>query len=206
MDPDGNGDIESFFQKLNNLYNLQAAVDQIAMGAVAGGPRFCFSEVLIKQLHRIALHKLLPDAGSYRKSEVGLSNSPYIPPNHIEIANHMVAFCDYVNAEWDKRDLIYLSAFVLWRLNWIHPFRNGNGRTARASSYLVLCAKHGKPLPPKNTVMEQMVAAKPIHDSLLRQADTIYNATQNIDAAIKPLADFMEELLRRQLLAYFGEK
>ncbi|MBL8221394.1 MAG: Fic family protein, partial [Bryobacterales bacterium] len=29
---------------------------------------------------------------------------------------------------------------VMWRLNWIHPFFGGNGRTARSASYLVLCA------------------------------------------------------------------
>jgi hypothetical protein len=28
-----------------------------------------------------------------------------------------------------------LAAYGLWRLNWIHPFVEGNGRTARAVCY-----------------------------------------------------------------------
>jgi Fic family protein len=163
------------------------------------------SDQLVRQLHGIAMYKLLDEAGSYRKVAVGLTNSPYVPPNWIEVPGHMATFCQYVNDEWESRDLVYLSAFVLWRLNWIHPFRNGNGRTARATSYLVLCAKHGKPLPPKNTVMEQIVAAKPRHDALLRHADTVYAATQNIDAAIQPLVAFIGDLLANQLKSYFNE-
>ena len=32
--------------------------------------------------------------------------------------------------------------YALWRLNYIHPFVNGNGRTARAICFFVLCAKY----------------------------------------------------------------
>lgn len=137
------------------------------------------SEALIKDLHLTSMNKLLDDAGLYRKVAVSLSNSPHIPPNWIEVSALMGSMCDYVNQEWERRDLIFLSAFVLWRLNWIHPFRNGNGRTARSASYLVLSAKYGKLLPPKNTVIEQLVMAKPMHDHLLRQADIAYTTTQN---------------------------
>lgn len=174
MDPDGNGDVESFFQKLYNLYNLynlQTKTDELVTGATSSGSRFVLSEALIKDLHLTAMNKLLDDAGLYRKIAVSLTNSPHVPPN--------------------------------W-LNWIHPFRNGNGRTARAASYLVLGAKYGKLLPPKNTVIEQIVAAKPMHDHLLRQADMIYTSTQNIEVAIKPLCDFMNGLLINQIRSYFS--
>ena len=203
MDPDGNGDVESFLKKQVNLYNLQVAVDQIASGVASSVPHFYVSEALVKQFHSIAMTGLLNEAGLYRKVPVKLNGSPYIPPNYIEVPTLMASFCDYLRTEWENKDLLHLSAFTLWRLNWIHPFRNGNGRTARACSYLVLCAKHGKVLPPKQTVMEQMVANKAPHDALLRQADITYTATQDIDAAVKPLADFMSVLLANQLRAYF---
>ena len=34
-----------------------------------------------------------------------------------------------------------LGAYALWRLNWIHPFINGNGRTARALCHYIICLK-----------------------------------------------------------------
>jgi Fic family protein len=46
-----------------------------------------------------------------------------------------------VNRHWDALDPVELTSFVLWRLNHIHPFINGNGRTARAACYFVLCVK-----------------------------------------------------------------
>lgn len=47
----------------------------------------------------------------------------------IEETNHRLAGDDALDA----------AAYALWRLNWIHPFAGGNGRTARAFSYLAVC-------------------------------------------------------------------
>ena len=181
MDPDGNGDEKSFFQKLVNLYNLQARVDQIVTGAEKTDARFSLTEEMIKGLHRIAMYKLLDEAGEYRKTSVKINSSSHVPPNWIEIPALMGTLCAYINENWENRDLIHLSAFCLWRLNWIHPFLNGNGRTARALSYLVMCLRHGKILPAKNTVHQQIVAIKSEYSAKLGQADIIYASTGSID-------------------------
>jgi Fic/DOC family len=60
--------------------------------------------------------------------------------------------CDYVNENWEGSSPVHLSAYVLWKLNWIHPFTDGNGRTARAISYLLLCLRLGYRLPGTNTI------------------------------------------------------
>ena len=52
-------------------------------------------------------------------------------------------FVNTVNRNWEQTDPVVLAAFVLWRLNNIHPFINGNGRTARACAYFVLCVRAG---------------------------------------------------------------
>ncbi|MBV9180292.1 MAG: Fic family protein [Acidobacteria bacterium] len=52
------------------------------------------------------------------------------------------------------RSAFHLAAYVMWRLNWIHPFVNGNGRTTRAVSYYVLCAKLEVYIPGVTTVPE----------------------------------------------------
>jgi len=75
--------------------------------------------------------------------------------------------CDYINANLDSATALHLAAYVMWRLNWIHPFDDGNGRTSRAVSYLVLCMKLGYPLPGTNTIPEQITANKsPYYDAL----------------------------------------
>jgi Fic family protein len=52
-------------------------------------------------------------------------------------------FVNTVNRNWEQADAVVLATFVLWRMNHIHPFINGNGRTARAAAYFVLCVKSG---------------------------------------------------------------
>jgi Fic family protein len=55
----------------------------------------------------------------------------------------------------------------MWRLNWIHPFAGGNGRTSRAVSYLVLCAKLGYRIPGTKTIPDQIVDCRaPYYEAL----------------------------------------
>ena len=52
-------------------------------------------------------------------------------------------FVNTINRNWEAVDDVALATYVLWRINNIHPFINGNGRTARAAAYFVLCVKTG---------------------------------------------------------------
>lgn len=51
--------------------------------------------------------------------------------------------------DFDQMDEITLASFVLWRLNWIHPFIDGNGRTAAVLCYFVLGVKSEPPISSK---------------------------------------------------------
>src|ERR1700733_7954304 len=66
-----------------------------------------------------------------------------MPPAHYRVLVLMVDFVNVVNRNWEQFDRVFLATYVLWRLNNIHPFINGNGRTARAACYFVLCLKSG---------------------------------------------------------------
>jgi fido (protein-threonine AMPylation protein) len=52
-----------------------------------------------------------------------------------------------------------------------HPFTDGNGRTARAASYIVLCAHLGLRLPGSNTIPDQIAADKTPYYLALEAAD-----------------------------------
>jgi Fic family protein len=111
----------------------------------------------------------------------------------------MSSLVEYVQQNWDQQNLIHLAAFVMWRLNWIHPFENGNGRTARAAAYLALSAKHGNHLPAKNTIILQIIANKEAYYQALRDCDA-----KNAAGAVDYLANFenfVAFLLKEQLRA-----
>jgi len=50
-------------------------------------------------------------------------------PDHSEVRDLVESMCDYVNQNWSKTP-IHLASYVMWRMNWIHPFYGGNGRAA----------------------------------------------------------------------------
>jgi Fic family protein len=66
---------------------------------------------------------------------------------------------------------LHLASYVMWRLNWIHPFTDGNGRTSRAVSYLVLCIRLRALLPGKLTIPEQIEQDKTPYYRALEAAE-----------------------------------
>lgn len=84
----------------------------------------------------------------------------------------------------------------MWRVNWIHPFAGGNGRTSRAVSYLVLCSKLGFRLPGTNTIPEQIVANRQPYYSALDAADAAW-ADGRID--VSEMEQLLAEMLSNQL-------
>ena len=119
-------------------------LNSIVQIAIESGKLF-LSQQLIKAFNFHAITCLHTNAGEYRPCPVEVGQ--HTPPQHYRIPALMDDFVNEVNRNWEKTDPVVLATFVLWRLNNIHPFINGNGRTARAASYFVLCAKTGGWLP-----------------------------------------------------------
>jgi len=109
--------------------------------------------------------------------------------------------CDYVNQNWNNALPVDLAAYVMWRVNWIHPFFGGNGRTARSASYLVLCAKLGF-LPAGNPTIPELIAAnrEPYYQAL-RSADTAW-ANGRLD--VSEMRNVISSALAEQLVRIFG--
>jgi Fic family protein len=104
------------------------------------------SQQIIKAFNYHAITCLHAYAGEYRPCPVSVGN--HVPPAHYRVQALMDDFVNTVNRTWDTtRDPIAMATYVLWRINNIHPFINGNGRTARATCYFVLCIAAGGLLP-----------------------------------------------------------
>ncbi len=86
----------------------------------------------------------------------------------------------------------------MWRLNWIHPFADGNGRTTRAVAYLVLCVKAGARLPGWPTIPEQIAVDKAPYYDALEAADL---AAQDEETDLSAMMELLEGYLQKQLAA-----
>jgi Fic family protein len=104
--------------------------------------------------------------------------------------------CEYVHENWNKTP-VHLASYLMWRMNWIHPFYGGNGRTARAVSYLILCARLGFVLPGTTTIPELIVNNRAPYYSALRKADEAY-AEGRLD--VSEMEELMDSLLAAQLV------
>jgi len=104
-----------------------------------------------------------------------------------------------VNFGLNTIDPVVLSAYVLWRLNYIHPFINGNGRTARAAAYFILCVKAGGWLPGETILPELLkVRERDAYVLALRHAD---DSLKSGSVDLGPLHQLITTLLTEQLSA-----
>lgn len=194
---------EQLFLKQSNLYSAQRELDRIVLSATRDGGSLFLTEAILKKFHLISMKGLIREPGAYRVEDVHIKNSPHNPPSWIDVSAHMLDFFRYLDANWSNKSLTHLAGFLMWRLNWIHPFLDGNGRTSRTSAYFVLCAKFGKLIPSRNSILEQLFDAqtKDLYYQALRNCDSIVASNRGVEAAIEPMEKLLSVLLTRQLAA-----
>jgi len=97
-----------------------------------------FAEADLRSLHRLVLQRSQPQyAGRYRDVQVWISGSSHAPPPPVEVPPLMEAlFTDL--AAMENEHPVKRTAVFHARLVSIHPFADGNGRTARLASNLLL--------------------------------------------------------------------
>ena len=83
------------------------------------------------------------NAGHYRSIPVRISGSQVILPNPARVPDHMQNFAKWLASTQDMHP-VELAAEAHYRLVTIHPFTDGNGRTARLLMNLILM-QHGYP-------------------------------------------------------------
>jgi Fic family protein len=151
----------------------------------------------ILTVHRYALKGISAFAGVWRPTGIEIKGSKHEPPEAFLVPELVEGLCDYVNEHWKNTSAFHLCAYVLWRLNWIHPFVDGNGRTARAISYLVLCIRLGYRLPGSNTIPEQIAEDKNPYYRALESADE-FQAKGEINLSM--MEKLLEGYLAKQLV------
>ena len=180
--------------------NLQRQYDflgSIIKAAISQKQRM-ISTALIQALNYHAIACLHIKAGEYRPCDVEVKASNLKPPQHYRVPAMMDHFVNEVNSAWRGNNGWEVAAYCLWRLNFIHPFINGNGRTARALCYYVACINVGQVLPGRKSFPERIRTDR--HDeyvALLRSTDEQYKAGSA--SFLTGLRDFLVRLAREQI-------
>ena len=123
--------------------NHKEAIDYIKQLSQNGA---ALTEYDLKQIHSIILKSIdKENAGVYRSLPVMISGSTYLPPQPYLVAKLMEDYFIFYNQHKDTLHTVILAAEMHERLVTIHPFIDGNGRTARLIMNLILL-QHGFPI------------------------------------------------------------
>lgn len=93
----------------------------------------------ILTLHGLVLQKIEKDfAGRYRNAGVRIAGANFIPPNALKVNDLIEELIAWVQESHPSLPVLVKAAIFHHRFVWIHPFFDGNGRTARLVFNLIL--------------------------------------------------------------------
>ena len=164
------------FEALNYLYEF-----------IEKDSRQGISEVFIRSIQQLIVKETDTTwAGNYRNSDVIITGSNHTPPDASAVPHMVSDLIKWVSNNKNKLSPIELAAFLHHRIVFIHPFFDGNGRTARLVMNLILMQK-GYPL-----VMILKNDRRRYYDSLDKADKENY----------KPFVNFIAQALERSLNIY----
>jgi fido (protein-threonine AMPylation protein) len=182
--------------------NLLLQYDEVVRLVNQSGQILQITPQLIRNLHRLAIQDIYSCAGNFRTSLVGITNSLHRPPAGSDVQGLVDDMCAYANSS-TNRSPIHTAAYLLWRMNWIHPFNGGNGRTARALSYLALCVRLGYVLPGTNTIIAQLEANRPYYICACHYADALWGLNPP-QLNVSAMEMILTQMLNNQLAMVFS--
>lgn len=152
-------------QNLNRQYELLTNCIEIGLQK---GPA-SFDKFLLWALNHVAVANICQFGGRFRKEPIYVGD--HKPPHFRAVENWMDRFITTAQENWFIWTPSELAAYGLWRLNWIHPFIEGNGRTARAVCYYLLCVRSGVLLPGRKILPERIRETRKKYYAALNAAD-----------------------------------
>jgi Fic family protein len=180
-------------QEQNLLRQYDLLTNCIEIGLIKGID--AFDKYTLWSLNAAAVANIAQFGGRFREEPIYVGK--HIPPHFNKVPDRIDQFISIIHENWEiMTHPTLLPAYALWRLNWIHPFIEGNGRTARAACYYLICLRLGGLVPGKKTVPERIRENRFAYYAALQEADKHWADGQfNVDE----LAEYLAELLKAQL-------
>jgi Fic family protein len=177
-------------RNLIRQYDLLANCIEIGLKQ---GP-FAIDNYVLWALNHAAVANISQFGGRFREEPIYVGD--HIPPRFQDVPDLMGRFISFIHENWDNLSPTQLAAYGLWRLNWIHPFIEGNGRTARAVCYYLLCSKYGGLLTGDKIVPERIRENRQPYYAALKAAD---RAWEEGNLNVSELEAYLADLLDKQL-------
>jgi Fic family protein len=155
-------------------------------------------ESYFRELHRLAIEGIYPCGGNYRNANmrVKIEGSRHDLPHEALVPSLVGDLLNFLSTQRNQQSSLERAAYALWRVNWIHPFAGGNGRTARAPTYLLLCIDNGATLPGVPTMPALIYRRRKEYVRALRAADA---AEKNGTPDVSEMAALLRDVLTEQL-------
>jgi Fic family protein len=135
-------DRKQFSEGIKEIQNIEKSMAFVEENIVD----YPISRALISEMHKMIVDELMPPPqgegdstpGQFRQVNLEISKSTYKPPEWLKVNEYMEELLDFVNREDSPKYDLLKTAIAHHRFVWIHPFRNGNGRTVRLFTYAML--------------------------------------------------------------------
>jgi fido (protein-threonine AMPylation protein) len=194
-------DLYDRIQEQNLIRQYDLLTNCIEIG-LKQGP-MAFDKYMLWALNHVAVANICQFGGRYRREPIYVGN--HNPPHYEEVPDWMDRFISNVHENWYIWTPTEVAAYGLWRLNWIHPFIEGNGRTARAAAYYLLSARSGSILRGRKILPERIRENREGYEKALKAADDAWDAGH---PDFSEMEEYVAALLEAQLqddgLAYQG--
>ena len=164
-------------QEVQNAYNAYLKMKEV-------NP---YSIIDLKKIHGVLTYLTVEDSGNFRKGGEGVfdedGNCIFVcpPPEQVDLL--MNQLFDWMKTNKDKIHPLILSSIFHYEFLFIHPFRDGNGRTARLWQNIIL------------SHWETLFEYVPIESEIKKYQEDYYNIIQNCNSKGES-TEFIEFMLK----------
>ncbi len=164
-------------QEVQNAYNAYLKMKEVNPYSVKD----------LKKMHGILTYLTVEDSGNFRKGGDGVfdeeGNCIFICPPPEQVERLMNQLFNWMNNKKDEIHPLILSSIFHYEFVFIHPFRDGNGRTARLWQNVIL------------SNWEELFEYVPIESEIKKYQDDYYKAIKNCNSKGES-TEFIEFMLK----------
>jgi len=163
-------------QEVKNAYQAYEQIDKVNPYSVED----------LKKIHGILTFLIEKDAGKFRNHGEGVFDGDvqiFLAPPHTMVPTLMDNLFNWMNENKDKVNPLILSSIFHYEFVFIHPFHDGNGRTARLWQTVIL------------SHWEKAFTYLPIESMIKKNQNEYYQAIQNCNNAGES-TEFIEFMLK----------
>ena len=164
-------------QEVQNAYNTYLKIKEVNPYSITD----------LKKMHKILTYLTVKDSGDFRKGGEGVfdeeGNCIFICPPPERVSELMKQLFNWMESKKKEIHPLILSSIFHYEFVFIHPFSDGNGRTARLWQNVILSS------------WEPLFEYVPIESEIKKYQDDYYKAIQNCNN-VGESTEFVEFMLK----------